>query len=253
MNNPGNTKNPKVNNNQITTNNTPLEDENINVNKPSQSDKNKVQSELEKSLDPITVFRNLLNIDKDLKQNLKSNPLEIANKYLGLDESNPEHQKTIKGFFDEIIPNFVSSPEKVTEDAYAWCAAFVNNVLTESKIDVPLKNKEDKYEQVRAKAYSEVGTSVGNINNGKPGDIMVVKNNKGGYHVGFYAGMKNNKHLILGGNQNNKVSVKELNLDSFEIISINRLDSINDIKSNQLKLIQDTPYFEADTTNLNIQ
>lgn len=160
-----------------------------------------------------------------------------------MDESDTEHQKTIKGFFDNAVPGFVKNQNQVSEDAYAWCAAFVNNILNESGFDIPLQG-EDIYDKVRAKEYSKIGTKITN-KSAKPGDIMVIKNSSGGYHVGFYAGKNNDKYLMLGGNQNNQVNIKELNLDSIEIISFNRIGDFKDLNPEELKKLYSTEYYQS--------
>jgi len=90
-----------------------------------------------------------------------------------------------------------------------WCAAFVNSVLNESGIsgsesvsDVPLM----------ARSFLNWGNKVSEEDI-KPGDIVVFPRGSVGWqgHVGFYLKTEiingRKYYLILGGNQNNKVSI----------------------------------------------
>lgn len=90
-----------------------------------------------------------------------------------------------------------------------WCAAFVNAVLNESGIpgsesvsDVPLM----------ARSFLDWGTSI-KKENIQSGDLVIFPRGSEGWqgHVGFYIRtVKINEvvhYAILGGNQNNKVSI----------------------------------------------
>jgi len=87
-----------------------------------------------------------------------------------------------------------------------WCAAFVNAVLEESDIE---SNKDHAY-PLTARAFLDWGVSV---KAPEPGDLVVFPRGNEGWqgHVGFYLkteiinGVK--YYWILGGNQNNKVSI----------------------------------------------
>lgn len=87
-----------------------------------------------------------------------------------------------------------------------WCAAFVNAVLEESGIP---SNKEHKY-PLTARAFLDWGISV---QTPEPGDIVVFPRGNQGWqgHVGFFIKEAEINgvlyYYILGGNQNNKVSI----------------------------------------------
>jgi uncharacterized protein (TIGR02594 family) len=89
-----------------------------------------------------------------------------------------------------------------------WCAAFVNAVLEESDI---VSNNNHAY-PLTARAFLDWGQKVSK-DDIKPGDIVVFPRGDQGWqgHVGFYLRtVKLNGldyYLILGGNQNNKVSI----------------------------------------------
>ena len=87
-----------------------------------------------------------------------------------------------------------------------WCAAFVNAVLEESDI---VSNNDHKY-PLTARAFLQWGTKV---TEPKPGDIVVFPRGNSSWqgHVGFYLKTLEMNgveyYMILGGNQNNKVSI----------------------------------------------
>lgn len=97
-----------------------------------------------------------------------------------------------------------------------WCAAFVNSVLRESDIpgsdsvsDVPLM----------ARSFLFWGEPI-TKENIYPGDIVVFPRGNQGWqgHVGFYIGTETvdgiEFYRILGGNQNNKVSIELFRVDT---------------------------------------
>ena len=173
-------------------------------------------------------------------ETVANNPLNLANKYLGLDENNTEQQDTIKGFLNNAIPGYMKNKGEVTKDENAWCAAFVNSILKEGKFET-LDYGKDKYNLIRAKQYENIGSKVQDINSAKPGDIVIVQSKKTkGYHVAFYSGKEGNRNLILGGNQNNIVSVKEIDMDSTNVVSIRRIKNIEDMKKINLAKINST-------------
>jgi len=89
-----------------------------------------------------------------------------------------------------------------------WCAAFVNAVLEESEIE---SNNDHKY-PLTARAFLDWGEKVSRDDIAS-GDLVVFPRGNQGWqgHVGFYLktqvinGVE--YYLILGGNQDNKVSI----------------------------------------------
>ena len=88
-----------------------------------------------------------------------------------------------------------------------WCAAFANAILEESQIP---SNKDHKY-PLTARAFLDWGTQV---TEPKMGDVVVFPRGNQGWqgHVGFYVKEQVVDgvlyYYILGGNQNNSVTVK---------------------------------------------
>jgi hypothetical protein len=185
-----------------------------------------------------SIYETLTPVDKVLelgyllkeKQSGARGKTKIAT---GLDVSNPEHQKTIKGFFDNAVGGDTGyDPTKV-----AWCAAFVNHILTEMGSDL-IKSK-DRYKRLRANEYRNYGKPV-ELKDIQEGDIVVFdwpdpetgKKDGIGDHVTFYAGGRivdkgYGQYInVLGGNQNGgQVTVKE-NDESYildNVIAIRRI------------------------------
>ena len=154
-------------------------------------------------------------IDKVLELNYllkgKSNPESETTRVIsGLDQNNPDHQKTIKGFFD----NAVGGESGFDPTTQAWCAAFVSHILEELGAD-PLKSK-DKYDRLRADKFKSYGTEV-KPDGIKEGDVVVFDFDQDGKadHVTFYAGDRITSQgmggyiNVLGGNQSGQVSIRE--------------------------------------------
>lgn len=187
----------------------------------------------------------LVEVDKAAK-----NPLIFVNKYMGLHEDNPEHQDTIKGFMDAAVPGWVKKGSDMTKDSFAWCAALVNNVLNEGGFG-QLEYGNDRFNLIRARQYSNIGEPT-SLDKGKPGDIIVVKDKStNGYHVAFYAGEKNGVPLMMGGNQNDQVNIKEVDTDSLDIVSMRRLKNVEDLDKESLNKILDTKYYIKKGNKLN--
>ena len=123
------------------------------------------------------------------------NPLDQAIDKIGLEERRDRQE----------IKSFVGVDPVRTE----WCAAFVNAVLEESNIP---SNKDHKY-PLTARAFLDWGETISKENI-YPGDIVIFPRGDQGWqgHVGFYIGTETvngiDFYRILGGNQNNKVSIE---------------------------------------------
>jgi hypothetical protein len=181
-----------------------------------------IQKEVEEQIRPRArpeglpnVYENRTAVDKvlDLGFLLKQKQKDsrgLSKVVSGLDENNPVHQKTIKGFFD----NAVGGDTGFDPTKEAWCAAFVNHVLTELGAD--LINSKDPYDKIRANKYKEYGEPV-ELENIQEGDIVVFDFDKDGTadHVTFYAGSRvtdqgQGQYInVIGGNQGGKVSIRE--------------------------------------------
>ena len=205
----------------------------------------KIDNIISSSPDPKKVVADIGKTDPAVAKN----PLNFANKYLGINENDPKQQKVIKGFLTSAVPEFIKNDEDVTKDTSAWCAAFVNSILKAGKFNT-LDDKGDNFNLVRAKEYERIGTKVDSIVEAKEGDILVtrkrLKNNKGQYyyqyHTGFYAGKKNGKYTMLGGNQNDKVSVWPITKE--EIYATRRIEGVEEMSESSRNKILNTEFYD---------
>jgi len=135
---------------------------------------------------------------------LLSNPIDWIYKqnYMGLNENRKNNDKlraqeqaTIVGFFKNSLEtenpvrgtgkDIIAYDEKeITKRSGAWCGAFVDHVLT--NLGFNRLQTGNKYDRIRGKSYGELGTKI-DLENAKAGDV-VVKQDDGVYHVGFYVG-----------------------------------------------------------------
>ena len=203
--------------------------------------KENILAKLQNPSDSLKAVQQIIQEDIEVAKN----PLKFAEKYLGISERNVEEQDAIKGFLNSAVPGFIKDKSHVTQKQSAWCAAFLNNVLGEGGFET-LDDKGNNYNLIRAKEYSRIGSKVESIDTAKPGDIVVVKNkNTGQYHVAFYSGNQRGRDLILGGNQDNRVSVREIDLDTSSIISVRRVNDVEDLKKASLDKIMATEYYDT--------
>ena len=109
-----------------------------------------------------------------------------------------------------------------------WCAAFVNMVLLENNL--PQSSTVSSY-PLMARSFLEWGTPV---DKPEKGDILIFERGNSGWqgHVAFYVSTDivdgEKYYTVLGGNQNNSVSIEKYSAS--KLLSIRRLDldSISD-------------------------
>jgi len=143
----------------------------------------------------------------------------------GLSEKTEEGERAIQGFYDS-----VAKGQGLSATENAWCAAFVHYILTELGADT-LKG----YKGQRARKYIDYGSPVDDVKNAQEGDIVIFDWNGDGKgdHVAFYAGTRitdqdnPNKISVVGGNQDDKVTLMTRNMS--KVLGIRRItkDNIN--------------------------
>lgn len=136
-----------------------------------------------------------------------TSPIEVAQAYLGLTETNAEHNKTLAAFIKETAGVSIN-PAKT-----AWCAAFVDAILHSTGASGTGK--------LNARSYLDWGKVV---KEPKVGDVVVLsRGDPNGWqgHVGFYMGTNPDGTIrILGGNQGNSVS--EQDFDAGRVLGFRR-------------------------------
>lgn len=89
-------------------------------------------------------------------------------------------------------------PEAMVHDATPWCSAFVNWVFAQANMD--------RTRSAAARSWLRWGVP---IDEPRVGCVVVLTRDAGGPgsgHVGFYVGSTPDEVLVLGGNQNQRVS-----------------------------------------------
>jgi len=173
---------------------------------------------------------------------MAKNPADAAYKYYGIDENTEEGAKAVKGFFETAVGDWNPNNQTVEEFAtnQAWCAAFLTQVLRDSGIDTKALFGKDKFDQIRAKAYTNVGTKVENTQ-AKAGDIMIKQHTKeerkkyklGFGHVGIVVKVEGDEVFFIGGNTGDKVTMSSYNMKD-RAVGIRRLQGASDIPTESL-------------------
>jgi len=126
--------------------------------------------------------------------------VDLARKYK---DDSPTHNK---GALTELFGKANFADEK-------WCADFLNAILKLG--GAPGSGS------AAAKSFLNYGTAVPN-QDARPGDIVVVKNKDGSYHVGIYTGPASNGRLeVIGGNQHGG-KVNEESFPAADVVGIRR-------------------------------
>lgn len=170
-------------------------------------------------------------------QSAATNPLEFVlnNRYLGLSEKDPDHQKAIAGFMNRAVKGRVKNPSDMQLDSNAWCAAFAGHVLSSLGLASP-----QRYDALRASSYLKLGRGI-SIDKAQPGDLVVMKtrlqNGKTQWHAGFFVEHDGGKTFkLLGGNQKDQVNVQ--NNTVANIAGIRRISNVQKINPDALKAVQ---------------
>lgn len=120
-------------------------------------------------------------------------PEEVAASFIGFTET--EHKDVLSSFIRKTIGT------NINPESTAWCAAFVNAALGATG--------KSGTKTLLARDFLNWGQAV---DTPTKGDLVVFERGNSTWqgHVGFYVGQsKNGNLLVLGGNQDNKVSIKE--------------------------------------------
>lgn len=137
----------------------------------------------------------------------------VGTKEIGGDTDNPAVMAFLK------LDN--SWPE---HDEVPWCSAFANYVCWLLRLP--------RSKSLRARSWLLVGQAI-TLDEAEPGDVIVLKRGKGEQpgpevieapgHVGFYAGLGDEGHVIevLGGNQSDGVNVSRY--DTSRLLGVRRL------------------------------
>jgi len=129
--------------------------------------------------------------DTSLVSQAEAGTYTIAKRYMGLHER--KHTGKLKRYIG------------VNPRRTPWCGAFVATVSKRAGKKVPSGH-------LKAASWKRVGKGV-SLKNARKGDLVIIRT-KRGYHVGFYAGRKNGRVQVLGGNQSNMVKISNYRVGS---------------------------------------
>jgi uncharacterized protein (TIGR02594 family) len=120
--------------------------------------------------------------------------IDISNDFLGYDENSNSRQ--IKGWVDEMGPNWFKQTFDPSHDHTPWNGVFVNYCLKKAGVeDLPIN-------YMQSSAWLSWGSR---LIYPVPGCIVVFSGNTNN-HIGFVMGYTPDKRLVVrGGNQDNKV------------------------------------------------
>lgn len=150
----------------------------------------------QRSLLALTVAFGLFSASSIITQtSAEAGTYNIAKRYMGLHER--KHTGKLKKYMG------------VNPRSTPWCGAFVATVSKSAGKKVPSGH-------LRAANWKRVGKGV-SLKNARKGDIVVIRT-KRGHHVGFYAGRKNGRVQVLGGNQSNMVKVSNYRAGSVQSV-----------------------------------
>ena len=180
------------------------------------------------------------------------NPADAAAALLGISENSPEGALAVKGFFENIVPEWEGlrthtvGPKKgeayadaidfASQDYNAWCAAFLTQVLKDSGVDTEkmfTEKGKDVFGQIRSEAYLDIGDPV-DFADVKAGDIMIKEHGetaKNFGHVGIVAYVDGDEVWFIGGNTGNKVELSSYD-SSKHPMHFRRVSSVSDIPDN---------------------
>ena len=120
---------------------------------------------------------------------------QIAKRYVGLHEA--KHTGKLAKYLG------------VNPRRTPWCGAFAGAVAKKAGKKVPAG-------YMRAASWMNSGKAV-SLKRARRGDVVVVRTSRGN-HVGFYAGQKDGKVLLLGGNQSNQVKISGYRINSVKAV-----------------------------------
>lgn len=135
---------------------------------------------------------------------------DLAQRYVGIAELSGEKNHPLIQWWLSLCGFGTDAPDEVP-----WCSAFVNGIAWELRLP--------RSKSAAARSWLEVGRPV-LANDEQIGfDVAVLSrgNTPTQGHVGFFGGLKDGSVYVLGGNQNNSVSVEKF--AASRILEIRRL------------------------------
>lgn len=168
------------------------------------------------------------SIGQQVRSEQASSILAAAQRYTGAREDTASGRATLKDLFS--TAGISIDPDKV-----AWCAAFVNAVLSGQGIKGT--------GSLSARSFLGYGTAT---DRPTQGDIVVLKrgDNASQGHVGFYAGERGGRVMVTGGNQGDAVGTQSFARS--DVLGFRRAPTASaDFKSNAREAAQEVKELDS--------
>ncbi|MFN3424918.1 MAG: TIGR02594 family protein [Novosphingobium meiothermophilum] len=154
-----------------------------------------------------------------IQDNGREGLISTAQRFNGFSESNASQRAGLMDFFK-------SAGINVDPKMVAWCAAFVNAVLSANGLPGT--------GALNARSFLNYGQDA--TSNPQAGDIVVLRrgNNAAQGHVGFFQGFDGNGNVrVLGGNQGNEVSTQSFSPN--DVLGIRRAPNAMQVAQDEAK------------------
>jgi len=140
-------------------------------------------------------------------------PYGLAQRYVGIRELSGAQHHPIISFSLSLCGFSLDAPDEIP-----WCSAWVNFIAWELRLP--------RSKSAAARSWLTVGRPVNIAEAVADSDIVILSRgtNPAQGHVGFFAGWENGQVLVLGGNQQNSVSIEAF--DATRILGIRRLGGV---------------------------
>lgn len=137
-------------------------------------------------------------------------PFSLAQRYVGIRELSGAQHHPLVSWWLSLCGFSLDAPDEIP-----WCSAFVNGIAWELRLP--------RSKSAAARSWLTVGVSVQIADAVADSDIVVLSRgtNPAQGHVGFFAGWERGEVLVLGGNQQNSVSIEAF--DATRILGMRRL------------------------------
>lgn len=128
-----------------------------------------------------------------------TSPFKVAHTLIGISELSGDNDNPLIVAMIQTCHPF--NPLINTHDEVPWCSAFPNFI--HKLLSLP------RTHSLAAKSWLEIGVSISLAYAMPDSDLVILHrtDNLALGHVGYFAGVHEDKVLVLGGNQDNKISI----------------------------------------------
>lgn len=137
-------------------------------------------------------------------------PFMLAQRYVGIKEIAGEKNHPLVSWWLSLCGFSLDTPDEVP-----WCSAFVNGIAWELRLP--------RSKSAAARSWLAVGTPIQMAEAHTDGDLVILSRGENPLqgHVGWYAGLREGRVLLLAGNQQNGVMIEAF--DALTVLGIRRI------------------------------